>query len=165
VPERDATTTSALTTEQVLERLLAVRRRRSRLEERWADELAAIAVDRRSSGANLLHYAAVRNVDLRAEQEALSLLGLSSLGRSEAHVLATLDAVIRRLADDVGRDLADEVPDLGLRGPDGDHGRLESNASDSLGARSASSSRSSTGGRSRRCRRSSCAPCGTGRWR
>ena len=36
--------------------------------------------------------------DLAAEQEALSELGLSSLGHSESHVLATLDAVIAALA-------------------------------------------------------------------
>ncbi|MEZ5729822.1 MAG: hypothetical protein R3E48_18655 [Burkholderiaceae bacterium] len=43
-------------------------------------------------------YLALRKHDLTAEQQALSLLGLSSLGRAESHVLATLDAVITALA-------------------------------------------------------------------
>jgi len=126
--------TAALTTEQLLERLLEVRRAAVDLEERRAADLDVIPVDRRSSGANLLHYVAVRNVDLRVEQQALSLLGLSSLGRAEGHVLATLDAVLRRLAADVGRDLTGEVPDLGLRGPDGDQDILETEADETLGA-------------------------------
>jgi pyruvate kinase len=53
----------------------------------------------RPSLVNLLHYLAVRQHDLRPLQAELSLLGLSSLGRLEAHVLATLDAVLARLQD------------------------------------------------------------------
>lgn len=48
----------------------------------------------RDSARNLLHYLALRRRDLRPLQERLAALGLSSLGRSEAHVLATLDAVL-----------------------------------------------------------------------
>ena len=47
----------------------------------------------RPSAENLALYLALRNIDLTAEQQALSVLGLSSLGRSESHVLATLSAV------------------------------------------------------------------------
>lgn len=56
----------------------------------------------RESAKNLLHYLAFRRHDLRALQSELAELGLSSLGRSESHVLATIDAVLltlSRLAD------------------------------------------------------------------
>jgi pyruvate kinase len=49
------------------------------------------------SAANLLHYLALRQHDVRQLQEQLASLGLSSLGRAESHVLATLDSVIRIL--------------------------------------------------------------------
>ena len=47
----------------------------------------------RESARNLLHYLALRGQDIRPLQKRLTSLGLSSLGRSEAHVLATVDAV------------------------------------------------------------------------
>lgn len=64
--------------------------------EGWQD--ADIRPEFHPSVENLALYLALRKVDLTAEQEALSELGLSSLGRSESHVLATLDAVIAALA-------------------------------------------------------------------
>ena len=47
----------------------------------------------RASVENLAHFVALRSRDLRVLQDDLAALGLSSLGRSEAHVLATIDAV------------------------------------------------------------------------
>ena len=52
----------------------------------------------RPSAENLAAYLALRRHDLSALQGALSALGLSSLGRCESHVLASLDAVIAALA-------------------------------------------------------------------
>ncbi|MDO9106883.1 MAG: pyruvate kinase [Methylovulum sp.] len=46
------------------------------------------------SAANLAHYLALRQFDLRHLQDRLAQAGLSSLGRSEASVLSTLNAVI-----------------------------------------------------------------------
>lgn len=46
------------------------------------------------SAMNLAHYLALRRRDLRALQEDLAETGVSSLGRCEAHVMATLDQVI-----------------------------------------------------------------------
>jgi len=60
---------------------------------------------RRPSAANLLHYVALRRQDIRGLQEKLELMGISSLGRSEGHVLYNIDAVIRilqRLAREPG---------------------------------------------------------------
>ena len=51
----------------------------------------------RPSAANLAAYIALRRHDLRPIQSILTALGLSSLGRCEGHVLATLDAVIHAL--------------------------------------------------------------------
>ena len=46
------------------------------------------------SASNLAHYLAMRASDLRTLQARLAMLGLSSLGRSETHVLANLDKVL-----------------------------------------------------------------------
>jgi len=57
------------------------------------DLLDAVPAEHQASATNLIHYLALRRHDLRALQPRLSALGLSSLGRSEAHVLASVDAV------------------------------------------------------------------------
>jgi pyruvate kinase len=57
------------------------------------------------SAVNLAHYVALRRRDVRALQEALMPLGLSSLGRCEGRVLANLDAVIAALGQIVGGDV------------------------------------------------------------
>ena len=72
------------------------------LEESHAKTLAAIPEQQRESARNLLHYLALRDEDRRPLQEQLARRGLSSLGRSEAHVLATLDAVLAILRALVG---------------------------------------------------------------
>ncbi len=59
--------------------------------------LLELPTDRRRSAENLLHYLALRSRDLRPLQDRLARLGLSSLGRVEAHVLATIDAVLHNL--------------------------------------------------------------------
>lgn len=64
--------------------------------ERWRPHLKRLSF--RPSALNLAHYLALRRRDLRPFQEALVPWGLSSLGRSEAHVLASLDAVLVSLA-------------------------------------------------------------------
>jgi pyruvate kinase len=61
------------------------------------------------SAQNLAHYLTFRRHDLRAVQEALTPLGVSSLGRCEAHVLPTLDALIATLGAIAGGDPA-ELP-------------------------------------------------------
>ena len=54
------------------------------------------------SACNLAHYLAMRQFDLRHLQDRLAQAGLSSLGRAEASVLSTLDAlldVLKRATD------------------------------------------------------------------
>ena len=62
-------------------------------ETQWAPWLAAVEPGQRDSARNLVHYWAIRQHDLRELQPRLARLGLSSLGRSEPHVAATLRAV------------------------------------------------------------------------
>ncbi|MFP5507076.1 MAG: pyruvate kinase [Gammaproteobacteria bacterium] len=50
------------------------------------------------SAVNLAHYLALRREDLRGLQDQLAALGLSSLGRGEAHILDNLNRVIEVLA-------------------------------------------------------------------
>ncbi len=59
--------------------------------------LLELPANRRRSAENLLHYLALRSRDLRPLQDHLARLGLSSLGRVEAHVMATLAAVLHNL--------------------------------------------------------------------
>ena len=56
--------------------------------------LAGVHANYRDSARNLLHYLALRRRDLRPLQSRLAALGLSSLGRAESHVLATIDSVL-----------------------------------------------------------------------
>jgi len=58
------------------------------------DTLERVLPEHRESARNLIHFLAMRSVDLRPLQEKLFWLGLSSLGRSESHVLANLDKVL-----------------------------------------------------------------------
>ena len=50
--------------------------------------------DHRASAVNLLQYLALRRHDIRQLQDQLAELGLSSLGRTEPHVLGGLSAVL-----------------------------------------------------------------------
>jgi pyruvate kinase len=62
-------------------------------ERSWAAWLDNVALEHRSSARNLVHYWAIRQLDLRGLQARLATYGLSSLGRGEPHVQATLLAV------------------------------------------------------------------------
>jgi len=82
---------------------------------------------RRKSFRNLLHYLALRRRDVRPLQESLSRVGLSSLGRCEAHALWSVDAVLTVLARLLGEDLALQ-PSAGAPDFDEGYGLLEGNA-------------------------------------
>ncbi len=81
--------------EEIAAEVAALRRRVAAggkvLNRTWRRRIA-----RRSfapSALNLAHYLVFRQIDLRLLQRRLMALGLSSLGRAESRVLATLDAV------------------------------------------------------------------------
>ena len=107
------------------------RLRASLLELEQAVDLAPYG-PQRDSARNLLHYLAFRRFDLRWEQNRLPHWGLSSLGRSESHVLYNLDAVLSGLDRLRGRPPA-QRPEPAV--PDPERGRriLARNARHLLG--------------------------------
>jgi pyruvate kinase len=72
------------------------------LENNYGETLQRVDAAYRDSARNLLHYLAVRQIDIRQLQIGLASIGLSSLGRMEAHTLSTLIEVLfalHRIAD------------------------------------------------------------------
>lgn len=67
--------------------------RARQLESVYAEDLAAVCPEYADSARNLVHYMALREDDIRELQESLAVLGLSSLGRAERNVMASLRAV------------------------------------------------------------------------
>jgi pyruvate kinase len=68
------------------------------LVEENAPILAQIQPANQTSAINLLHYLAFRRHDLRLLQEKLSDLGLSSLGRTETHVMSSVLTVLQAIS-------------------------------------------------------------------
>jgi pyruvate kinase len=64
------------------------------LENNYGEALQKVDAAYRDSARNLLHYLAVRQIDIRQLQIGLASIGLSSLGRMEAHTLSTLSEVL-----------------------------------------------------------------------
>ncbi len=98
---------------ELLEQLWALRQSMLDSEIRHATAIDRVDARQRDSARNLIHYLALRATDLRALQEKLSWLGVSSLGRAESHVLANLDKVIgilHRLTDQPWQDHSEEEP-------------------------------------------------------
>jgi pyruvate kinase len=101
---------------------------------RHADDIARCPLHARPSATNLVHYLELRSHDLRALQERLARAGLSSLGRCEAHVLTSVDAVLSVLACAVGSEPPPEDPACPLDFDEGER-RLEASARALLGPR------------------------------
>lgn len=100
-------------------------------EARFADLLGTIQQHYAESALNLLHYLVLRRHDLNEFQPRLARLGLSSLGRSEAHVGFSLQAVLRALH---AMAALPQPPELeGLVGYDDGSHRLKHNADSLLG--------------------------------
>ena len=83
---------------QAAERLQDIFERCRANESRFAAALSAVHPEYRESALNLVHYLALRESDIRELQESLANLGLSSLGRAERDVLASLQVVHCALA-------------------------------------------------------------------
>jgi pyruvate kinase len=81
--------------EALLRELTAIRDGMLEAPAGHAGQLEGIHVNYRESARNLLHYLELRRQDLRPLQVRLAALGLSSLGRAESHVLATVDSVVK----------------------------------------------------------------------
>ncbi|MGZ4332541.1 MAG: pyruvate kinase [Solirubrobacteraceae bacterium] len=81
----------------LVEQLSAIREQLLEVAEGWSPWVQEREADRDASARNLLQYLALRGRDLRGLQEPLIALGLSSLGGSEGHVQASVDAVLEAL--------------------------------------------------------------------
>ena len=77
----------------VAEQIHQLRERLVDSENLWATQIASVDETNLSSAVNLAHYWAIRQGDLRELQRQLAAFGLSSLGRCEPHVQATLEAI------------------------------------------------------------------------
>jgi pyruvate kinase len=88
---------SAADAADLLEKLQNVRRELLEAEAGFADEIARVPASRSESARNVVHYLTLRRRDVRSLQDELERMGLSSIGRSEAHVLGTINAVIATL--------------------------------------------------------------------
>jgi pyruvate kinase len=74
-----------------------LRSRALRLDKRLEATIARVHPAHRLSARNLVHYMALRQQDNRQLQQDLALLGLSRLGRAEAHVMESIEAVLEAL--------------------------------------------------------------------
>src|SRR5262249_52374899 len=83
--------------EPLIKQLSAVRTAMLQLADEGHEQVERLHESYRRSAINLLHYLAFRRHVVRPRQEQLAALGVSSLGRAEAHVLTTFDAVLRIL--------------------------------------------------------------------
>jgi len=84
--------------EQLLAELGKIHSGMSHLEAEFADRVKKAHPSQHHGARNLLHYLALRQRDVRQLQERLTALGLSSLGRTESHVMATIEAVMKILS-------------------------------------------------------------------
>ena len=81
----------------LIQQIVALRQDMLEVERRHVATAGSPHRNYEVSQRNLLHYLALRSHDLRPLQHELAVLGLSSLGRVESHVLASIDAVLRAL--------------------------------------------------------------------
>jgi pyruvate kinase len=82
---------------ELIARLSAVREELLEVADGWRPWISGREADRDASARNLLQYLALRRHDLRDLQDPLIALGLSSLGGSEGHVQASVEAVLAAL--------------------------------------------------------------------
>lgn len=79
--------------ESIIARLQPIRLEALKAEEHFREQLDYVYSGNLQSARNLVHYLSLRRHDIRELQEDLGRLALSSLGRLESHVMATLDAL------------------------------------------------------------------------
>lgn len=79
---------------ELLEKIKAIRSEMLHSERAFRADYRPVHPAHKTSERNLLHYLALRQHDIRPLQEELASLGLSSLGRTESNVLASLNAVL-----------------------------------------------------------------------
>lgn len=95
--ERDAPAAPRLSPLELSRELELLRTEMRRRHEEYASVFERVRPSHRQSAANLIDYLTLRQYDLRDVQVSLAELGLSSLGRTEEHVITTLERVIDNL--------------------------------------------------------------------
>jgi pyruvate kinase len=94
----------ALEIESIIARLQPIRLEVLQAEQHFREELDHVHLGNLQSARNLVHYMSLRRHDIRELQEDLGRLALSSLGRLESHVIATLDALLALLYKIAGKE-------------------------------------------------------------
>jgi len=74
--------------------LIKIHQEMSKLESQSLSSSSMVHGTHRDSARNLVHYMALRRHDIRGLQESLTELGLTSLGRSEAHIKLAVEILI-----------------------------------------------------------------------
>jgi pyruvate kinase len=102
---------------RVAQQLQSLAREMLRFEKLLFRDQIPIHPQHLRSARNLAHYLVLRRHDLRKLQADLASVGLSSLGRSEAHVLSTLQNVHRLLCSAIScrDDLASLQPPVNMK--------------------------------------------------
>jgi pyruvate kinase len=90
--------------EDLIRQLESLRQITDEQAELGRKTLLELPPERVLSAENLLRYLALRSKDIRPLQDRLTCLGLSSLGRVEPHVKATINAVLHNLYQLSGRE-------------------------------------------------------------
>ncbi len=111
---------TALRAQRLIAPLRELYEQASALEDAHAAEIAASDGTYNASARNLLHYLAIRQHDIRPLQTELAALGLSSLGRLEAHALTTLQSVLialHRLSEQTEPEFQEHPPVTFFTGP------------------------------------------------
>lgn len=90
--------------EELIQSLNLLLSEMTELETSGLRDTAEVHSEHRASARNLMDYLALRRHDMRHLQSKLAGLGLSSLGRTEPHVLSSLHAVLRVLHKLAGSD-------------------------------------------------------------
>lgn len=113
---------------QLSDQLESICSRARDFEANYAADLAAVHPEFRDGARNLVHYLALRHEDIRELQEDLAGLGLSSLGRAEHNVMASIGMVqtaMQKMAGDTDHELEEECQRPDLRNP---HAQLHNRA-------------------------------------
>ncbi len=119
--------------EALIDEVDAIRNAMLADEVRFERRLSRIRPRHKAGALNLFHYLAFRRADHRDLQVKLAELGLSSLGRAESHILATIDSmlsVLRCLAGQPWEPPVFKSPALDMTGGDQ---LLMANAAELLG--------------------------------
>src|ERR1022692_3652769 len=80
---------------RLIDELLNIRCALLATERSFADIEHDLCAEHLLGAQNLLHYIALRQYDIRPLQAVLASIGLSSLGRSESHVMSTINSVLK----------------------------------------------------------------------